>query len=350
MTVLSLDNLGAQLAANPTAVFGDDPKKEYRRLLRLLHPDTRATDIDAGKADALFRRVEDAWARFNGKNLKPAEWTIASKRHSYTVGELVRRTDVVNVYAVRWPDEGAMKSGELRLPRSAKNNDLVEAEVRALKAIASDGDPQLAGFVPKLVDSFRHRDSASGVTRRAVVVDGIPDGFISLAEVHHRWGDLDPKDVAWIFRRLLLALHHGHSVGIVYGAALPDHILIHPEMHGLILPDWTYSTAIGSTAKVMAESARVVPGELVEKKPVTPATDIYSAAITAEFLMGVNLRSDTRSGRALRAFIFGCTLSQRQRPQDALGLLAEYDWLIQDLWGRRQFRPFPPEPSTIKGS
>ena len=44
--------------------------------------------------------------------------------------------------------------------------------------------------------------------------------------------------MAWIWRRLLLALGHAHDRDVIHGAVLPTHVLIHPEAHGLLLVDW----------------------------------------------------------------------------------------------------------------
>jgi hypothetical protein len=77
------------------------------------------------------------------------------------------------------------------------------------------------------------------------------------------------------------------------------------------------------------------PPEIVDRHPVTPATDVFLASRLMAHLMGPRLRGP------LEAFIAGCTLRDpAKRPDDAWRLLAELDQLIEQLWGPRTFRPF----------
>ena len=46
-----------------------------------------------------------------------------------------------------------------------------------------------------------------------------------------------------MWRRLLTALGWAHRARLVHGAVFPEHVLIHPELHGLVLVDWCYATA-----------------------------------------------------------------------------------------------------------
>ena len=36
-----------------------------------------------------------------------------------------------------------------------------------------------------------------------------------------------------------------HINGVIHGAVLPEHLLIHPEFHGLVLIDWTCAVTPG---------------------------------------------------------------------------------------------------------
>jgi hypothetical protein len=139
-----------------------------------------------------------------------------------------------------------------------------------------------------------------------------------------------------MWRRLLVALGAAHRAGLVHGAVLPEHVLIHPDEHGLVLVDWCYSVAPGGPVRALVARYRdAYPPEVPARKPATSATDLYLASGLMLRLMG------ERVPPALRRFATGCRLAApRMRPQDAWRLLAELDDLLQSLYGPRRFRPF----------
>ena len=82
--------------------------------------------------------------------------------------------------------------------------------------------PGTGRTVPELRDSFTYRDQSSGADHVVNVLDH-PQGMVSLAAVRSAYPDgLDPRDVAWMWRRLLVALGVAHRAGLVHGAVLPD--------------------------------------------------------------------------------------------------------------------------------
>ncbi|MEY9966257.1 hypothetical protein ABIA33_004316 [Streptacidiphilus sp. MAP12-16] len=170
------------------------------------------------------------------------------------------------------------------------------------------------------------------------------DGFHPLTDLLASWPDgLDPRDVAWIWRRLLVALGYAHRAGIRHGAVLPEHVLVHPAEHGLVLVDWCYSVA-GAPARLPAlveRHRRRYPPEVRMRDPATEATDIHLATLCMADLMA------ERAPRELRAFVAGCTLlPEPRRPHDAWKLLAELDDVLENLYGPRTFRPMHLPGST----
>ena len=73
----------------------------------------------------------------------------------------------------------------------------------------------------------------------AAIDDLGPDLVVNLGDIAS--GGVDPRDAAWMWRRLLVALGFAHRAGVLHGAVLPEHVLIHPGEHGLVLVDWCYS-------------------------------------------------------------------------------------------------------------
>jgi serine/threonine protein kinase len=196
---------------------------------------------------------------------------------------------------------------------------------------------RLGVYFPRLIEAQRQRDPRSGVQRRANVIGYLAD-FRSLAEVRAAFpGGIDPRDAAWMWRRLLVAIGAAHRAGVIHGAVLPEHVLIHPAEHGLVLADWCYSGP-APASRVPAAVGRYrhwYPPEVLAGQPAGPDADIWLATRCMTELIGARMPAPMAS------FAAGCVLANpRRRPTDAWRLLAEFDELLGHLYGPRTFRPF----------
>jgi hypothetical protein len=342
MTTLDLDEALALLdrARTPAELFGADPAEAprvYRRLARVLHPDAAG-----GRTEDAFARLNALWRGYRGAD----PHTITTPRHAYRLLGRAARGDLADLY--RAHDETAgPRDGEVlvKMPRDPGDSDLIEREAVALRTLREEGDRRFRPYAPTLVATFRHQDAATGARRRVNVIGRLV-GFHSLAEVRAAHpGGVDPRDAAWMWRRLLVALGFAHRAGVLHGAVLPEHVLIHPEQHGLVLVDWCYSVTAGHAAggRVPAMVDRYAdwyPPEVPARRAAGPATDIHMATGCMTHLMG------DRAPKAMRLFARGCRLpAQNRRPGDAWRLLAELDELLERLYGPRRFRPFAMPPA-----
>ncbi|WP_406288336.1 lipopolysaccharide kinase InaA family protein [Embleya sp. NBC_00896] len=352
-------------ALDPQAVFGPydgTPEaclragsRTYRLLARLLHPDT-APEARRTEAAAAFTRLGELWNRYQQDitGVTGRQVVITTKRRVYSVGEERARGDIATLYKVayRAEDDGESRA-LLKLPRSVTDNDLMEREATALERIAREGDPEYAAYVPRLIETFRYRDAKSGTERRANVIERVR-GFRSLTEVREAYPDgLDARDVAWMWRRLLVAIGYAHRAGVVHGAITPDHVLIHPREHGLVLVDWCYSVllagpddadrpdavlrakAVEHVPAMIDRHAALYPPEIPGKQPPETAADVYMATKCVTDLLAAD------APKALLRFARGCSLpAPARRPHDAWKLLGELDELLGKLYGPRRFRPF----------
>ncbi|MBU2666446.1 molecular chaperone DnaJ [Actinoplanes bogorensis] len=249
-----------------------------------------------------------------------ATWAFAALSKLYHErSRLVASGDIADLSA---GDDGQL----IKVPREPGDNDLMEAEADALRTLREKGDPKYRPYVARLLDTYLHEDEAR--KRRRVNVIRRLDGFVPLSVV----GKRDPRDVAWIWRRLLVGLGWAHQAGVIHGAVLEDHVLIHPGEHGLALVDWCYSGA--SVKAIVAARKDDYPPEVRNDKRATPATDIYMATA-----LMVRLMDDPPA--PLTRFAQGCLYDKpRMRPQDAWRLLHELDETLHSLYGPRKFRPF----------
>ncbi|MBR8741622.1 lipopolysaccharide kinase InaA family protein [Nocardiopsis sp. MG754419] len=346
--------LRVDLAADPTDLFGPLPEGDvippaataaYRRLARRLHPDTAPPGRRAAAAEG-FTRLTEAWRRYRETvlgGLGPNDLVLTTPERTYHVdrGRPLAEGDVATLRTVRYRDGEAWRSGVLKLPRAPRDNDLLRAEAAALRRIDERGDPRLRAFAPRLVEAMRHRDPVTRVERHGNVLDRLA-GFHTLAEVRSAHPDgLDPRDAAWMWRRILVAIGNAHRAGVVHGAVVPEHVLIHPEDHGLVLVDWCYAVTFAASGTAPHVPAMVphrrdlYPPEVAARRPARPATDVYMATRCVEYVTAGRLP------RELRAFARGSALpAPERRPSDAFALLGELDEALERVFGPRRFRPF----------
>jgi hypothetical protein len=299
----------------PADLFADG-MPGWRRLAAAVHPDTHPGN---GAAEAAFKRLSELWVAHG----KPAS-TVAF------------RGDIACLYRTA--------TGLLaKMPRDPADSDLMRAEARALKALASGAPARTLAFYPELVSSVRQKDPGTGMVRQVNTIGELA-GFVTLEAVGRAYpAGLDPRDAAWMWRRLLFALGGAHRAGLVHGAVLTPHVLIHPEQHGLVLADWCYAgegPAHQLTAVPRAWRA-FYPDKVLASKTATTGTDVAMAARLMTGLM------DDKIPRQMLAFARGCQLLP---DLDAWAALTDFDGVIERLWGPRTFRPFAmPAAGTTTG-
>jgi hypothetical protein len=266
---------------------------------------------------------------------KPAPVTIRSGKSVFVVGDPWAKGDVCDLYFC----EADGKPAILKIAQHPSVNDLVENEAKSLRTLREGVAPEqakLLKLLPELGASFM----LAGKPPRRVNVLSAHVGYLTLSEVKAAFPNgLDFRDVVWMFKRALMVIGFTHRRGLVHGAVLPPHLLVHPTEHGAKLLDWSYSVPLRGTIKAISAAHRgFYPEEVLSKQPATPATDIYMLARCVVSLLGVGLRKDIPP--RLMGFLDGCLLRKPgHRPQDAWALHEERDALLQRLVGPPKYRP-----------
>lgn len=299
-------------------------RKEARRLYwglaAVLHPDRVGEgDTRAGSASKELTRLYHEWTQ----RMDAVELRTPSGR-SYRIGALHGVGSVANVYLA----EGDGTPYVVKMVRDPALNGLLHAEWDAMRAL--DGLLGLEPYYPRLVD---HSGPVGRGERASSVFEPLTDGFVTLADVRRAFpSGLDGRDYAWMHRRLLRAIEGAHRVGLVHGAIVPENVLVHPGQHGIVLAGWSFSVEEGQ--RLLATSGTIsYPPEVGRGDAVTAATDVHMAHALMLDLLGDN---ETRQ----RRFARGCMQEIPGRRPDAADLLGEYDELLDELYGRRVFRPF----------
>lgn len=366
--------LVAQLLENarqPEDVFGkldgnqaEELRVSYRSLTKVAHPDRYADPHDQALAEKAFRALQK-WLASAEEKIKSSAYgqdgaahapnaptvLVRSRKHEYLVqGTPFAQGDLCNLYQCRYVLNGKETEGIFKVARNPGDNDLVSNEAHVLRQLASSEEyKQFHAYIPQLVDSFDYRDSTSPHARRVNVLALEAGLYYSLKEVRASYPQgIDARDMAWIWRRLLIVLGFAHKSNIIHGAVLPTHVLIQPEHHGLVLIDWSYAVCEPSPGDyipaISTEYKDWYPPEVLAKEPPRPGTDIYLGALCMLYLLGGDPVRGTLPDsvhKRIQLFFRGTALKgPAQRPQDALRLLDEFTELIESLWGPRAFREF----------
>jgi hypothetical protein len=267
--------------------------------------------------------------------------TVRGRRRTYVLLRPLAAGDAADVHlatAAYDPETSPEPFYLLKASRISDGDALLHNERRALAVLrGAAADTTYRKYLPALDESF------STSTGRVNVFLHEP-GFYTLEQVHERHAALDGRHLAWIFKRLLTVLGFAHRQGIVHGAALPCHVTLHAENHGLQLIGWGQCVALGQALQVVPTRYRDwYPPEVLKKRPASAATDLFLAARCMVYLAGgdpLRDRIPDTIPAPVRQFLKGCLLpGPHMRPDDAWAVLDEFDELLAQLYGPPQFHP-----------
>lgn len=374
MASAELDRIRMSLdhALSPEEVFGpltgskaeklEAAKKVFRQIAKVVHPDIYQGTRDFMQANTTFKKLARLWEEAQmsiecgtyGTTKKGAAFTpfsIRTKKCQHTVEHFQFDGDVCTLYKGISSLTDTRKPCLLKFPIQPCDNDLVLNETRILQHLKKGKEyAKLRYFVSQLIDTFAYQEQSSGIVRQVNVLSYQDEGWYSLQEVREAYPQgIDAKDMAWIWRRLLVALGFAHANHVIHGAVLPIHILISPRQHGLTLIDWSYAVldppTTGEYISAISTPYRDwYPEEVFAREMPAPALDIAMAAKCMLYLLNGNPHENMLPARLpwqLQNYLKACTLPRpHQRPQDASALLDDFDALIERLWGPRSFHEF----------
>lgn len=282
-----------EAARRPEDVFGraEDAREVYRATAALVHPDRNPDRV--AEATLVFAKLSALWSVAETRladGSYGAAIAITTDKGTFTLNSVGHEG-----LCVGWDgytDPGHTPSW-IKMARRPADRDLLNRETTAIKQILDASTTANPHFFPKVTGKFRHK-LTDGKTVQATVFDNAV-GYVSLADVIARYPQgVDPRDMAWIFRRLLGTIGEAHAAGIVHGAVLPHHVMIHPDKHELVLFDWTSSSQIDTDQRTPYLVRRYngrhqpwYPQSTIDKAPPTHSTDAFMAARTMQALLGL---------------------------------------------------------------
>jgi hypothetical protein len=341
-------------ARDPQTLFGNShlphaeqagaARKAYHRLARIAHPDAYRQADEQELARRTFQALAAWYARaeaqiaagtYGRPASAPVRVTLKTRVREYLVDTAYLVDGIYNAYPCQYRSHGRRQAATLKIVREACDNDLARNELRALGHLRRRRtDRAFFPYLPRPLESFLYEQG--GRTRQALILEAEP-GWFSLEEVRTAYpAGIDPKDMAWIWRRLLVILGYAHLSGVLHRAVLPPNIWIQPELHGLQLRNWTH-----------ASMSWHHPGHA--RGAASTRADIARAARTMIYLLGGDTENDSLPHTVphpIKAFLRGSTLAGLGAPENAWELKAEFDELLASLWGERVFHPFSmPNPN-----
>lgn len=280
-------------ACCPEDVFGvaGDTAAIFRTLARACHPDLHKGSavaervfkkLSALKDEADKRTRDGLWGKRN-----PLPHCATIEIGGYVVAPKPIRGEMADLYKV----EG--KPILLKVVRNHDDNDLLRAEANALKTLERIDGPVREG-VPRLISTVQ----LDGMRKREANLITRFSGFYTAEEVHGKTV-VDARTAVWMFKRLMSLLTWVHHFKMIHGAILPPHVMFYPDndgkrlvdarKHSVRLIDWCYSVDFKSRTRLSAWEAKwkdhYAP-ELIAKKSMSPASDIYMAAKLIRYLCG----------------------------------------------------------------
>jgi len=330
-------------------------QRNYRAIAKVTHPDIYHTLQEQILAQRAFTLLTDwldqAKVKIKsgeyGKKVDSSKTILRTRKREYCVDGPYVQARMFNLYPCSFVEAGRVQRAVLKIVRDSGNNEMAENEMKALRILSRGKDAErFSAYIPNLIDAFVYENA--GAERQAVVLEKY-DGWYSLEDVHNAYPNgVDPKDMAWMWRRLLVALGFSHENKILHGAALPRNIWIRPEEHGLMLVNWYAAIfdplTIGKRIQAIAsEDAAWYPQEVLKGEIPSFGIDIHMSAKCMLWLLGGDPQKKIFPESVptpLKAFLKGCMLPDRRAPQNAWNLKEEFDELIGRLWGERKFHSF----------
>lgn len=331
-------------------------KSAFRKLAKLSHEDKHPNDKELARETFIGLRewfemaesqIEDGRYNNNGTKRKTKETKITVRGVTYSLKERAYAGDISDIYECLYAAEDKKeKEGLFKIVRDPEDNDLAQNEARVLKHLYENKTGRgFLDYLPLLKASFSLKDGTG--TRQANVFE-LKSGFYSLEEVMEQYPKgLDPRDMAWMFKRLLVVLGWAHENSVVHGAVLPSHVLIHRENHGGMLIDWSYAVINPSTSKerikaISRDYKDMYAPEILNKESPGASTDIYMAGLCMVKLLGGDVLKKTlpkETPEEMKRFFGKCiNKNPHKRPDSAWDLHKEFDDILHGLYGPRKFR------------
>lgn len=340
---LSLINEKLQTAKITLDVFGalngsimeqlEELKSLFNLMAKTVHPDRYITESDKKIAHNTFINLKN-WYELAIKDIEGKTYgqkiatKIQTKKNTYFIYDLFKTGDAADIYnCVDSKNPG--RNLVLKIANDKSNNDLINNEIKVLKKLYGETDKKsdlITNHTCAPVEVFE----ADG--RQAIVFEKL-NGFYTLEDVIKTYPNgIDPKSMAWMFRRLLSILAVVHDLGYVHCGVIPSNFMINPDNHNGKLIDFIGTSEIrGKNKVVIPEYKDFYPPEALNKIELSPATDIFMAVKCMLMLTGKQEIPST-----IMNLFKSCLIeSPAKRPNKSLDIYHDFSKTIDAIWERK---------------
>lgn len=234
MTDAAIDQILRARTANE--LFGaGDADTIFKKFQRSVHPDLNPDRL--ADATAAFVKLSELYK----KHGKVETTTFVTKKGSWTLGGDVWKSSGVRYRSV----EGSTDTWVAYVATTQATGPFTEGH-RILESLTKDlleddlkNTTNFRYFFPRILDKFKLGDQRREA--RALSAE-VPDTrWFPLSS----FTSIDPRDIAWIARRALVALDLIHSKGYLHGSPHLEAFIIEPVQHGVMVKDWQYAVRMG---------------------------------------------------------------------------------------------------------
>lgn len=206
----------------------------------------------------------------------------------------------------------------------------LEREKAVLDQMQADQSPGSAYFSQRLPQAIGLGNTDLAGAQQPTLVLRSPCGYWgSLADARRNYPDgIDPRHAVWMWRRVLEVLAHVHAIGFAHGKLTPEHLLVQPHDHGILIISWASARKDHKLqGRDLAQSAWAIRSMLADG-PGQPSTVRATPAPLAKLLE----RASTDSAWSAA--------------QGAQGLNQLLGRAAREAFGPARFVHFSPTPST----
>jgi serine/threonine protein kinase len=144
----------------------------------------------------------------------------------------------------------------LKLARQPGPTGRLAAEAATLVALQDSTVNGAAYFTQRLpqVVAYGMTEGTPGDEHEMLLLRHPAGYWGSLADVLHQAPTgLDPRHAVWIWRRVLEVLAFVHDSGWTHGDLAPEHWLVHPRDHGVLMVGWRQARPVTDAAAIVRD-------------------------------------------------------------------------------------------------
>ncbi|MCA9604716.1 MAG: hypothetical protein KC619_03945 [Myxococcales bacterium] len=275
------------------------------------------------------------WARpvpvppWEGRPEDRGKRRVGLGKHRWVLDTKIGKGDHADVWRAH-RDARLTREVVIKIARDADGSaaKAITAEHRALErltASGAEGADHFARLLPEPVAVGKLRGDGPALPAAAY---GVPPGFVhDLTKVRARYPKgVDPRVAVWMWKRLLEMLSWVHASGFVHGDVRPEHSIVHPTAHGVMLVGWT------AAAWRHGRDGR------------SPALDLSASARVFAYVLGGDGGRLSRAVPGTLARLAEATSDPKKAGEDGWRIHGELVRLAYDQFGPAAYVPLSLDP------